>query len=252
VDKVLYLAMTGAREAQVAQSVTNQNLANASTTGFKSTLAGSMSVPLAGPGFAGARTYAMTADQGTDVTQGPLLATGRDLDVAVDGAGWIAVQSPDGTEAYTRAGNLSVDAFGRLTTDNGRPVLGNSGPIAIPPYESIQVGADGTISIRPIGSEASALAVVDRVRLVNPPQADLVRGEDGLMRLAPGTTQGAGGSAPDANVKLVSGMLEGSNVNVVTALVDMIQQARNFELHVKMMSAAEDNDRASTELLKLT
>ena len=134
-----------------------------------------------------------------------------------------------------------------LTTDNGRPVLGNGGPIAIPPYETIEVGADGTISIRPMGSEASGLAVVDRIKLVNPPQSDLARGEDGLMHPTRSGTQ----TEPDANVRVVSGSLEGSNVNVVTAMVEMIEQARNFEMHVKMMSTAEDNDRASTELLKL-
>ena len=197
-------------------------------------------------GFAKARAYAMTAERGTDVSQGPMLATGRDLDVAVEGAGWIAVQAPDGTEGYTRAGNLNVDAFGQLTADNGRPVLGNAGPIAIPPYETIEVGADGTISIRPLGSEASGMAVVDRIKLVNPPESDLVRGEDGLMHPAQG-----GETEADANVRVVSGTLEGSNVNVVTAMVEMIEQARNFEMHVKMMSTAEDNDRASTELLKL-
>lgn len=246
-DRLIYLAMTGAREAQVAQSVTNHNLANASTTGFKATLAGSMSVPLAGPGFAQARTYAMTAERGADATPGPMLATGRDLDVAIEGAGWIAVQAADGTEAYTRAGNLSVDAYGQLTADNGRPVLGNGGPIAIPPYETIQVGSDGTISIRPMGSEASGMAVVDRIKLVNPPQSELTRGEDGLMHPASAGTE----TEADANVRMVSGTLEGSNVNVVTAMVEMIEQARNFEMHVKMMSTAEDNDRASTELLKL-
>ncbi|HEU4618967.1 MAG TPA: flagellar basal body rod protein FlgF [Gammaproteobacteria bacterium] len=244
-DRLLYVAMTGAREAQVAQAVTSHNLANASTVGFKSTLASAVDVPLEGPGFAAARAYALTAGQGADFTPGPLMATGRPLDVAVSGPGWIAVQAPDGSEAYTRAGNLEINAYGMLTA-GGHPVLGDGGPISIPPFESLDVARDGTISIRPQGQEASALAVVERIRLVNPPSAQLVRGGDGLMRLADGST-----AAPDASVGLVGGMLEGSNVNPVSAMVELIEQARSFEMHVKMMSTAAEDDRASAELTKL-
>ncbi len=245
-DRMVYVAMTGAREAQVAQAVTNHNLANASTVGFRAQLAGAMPVPITGPGHAQARTYSVTAGGATDFTPGALIATGRDLDVAVEGVGWIAVQAADGSEAYTRAGDLRVDAFGILTNGSGHPIMGDGGPIALPPYESLEIGGDGTISIRPLGQEATGMAVVERIRLVNPSDADMVRGEDGLMRLANG-----GAAEMDAGVRLVSGMLEGSNVNVVGALVEMIQQARSFELHVKMMSAAEDNDRASANLMRL-
>jgi flagellar basal-body rod protein FlgF len=245
-DRLLYVAMTGAREAQTAQAVTSHNLANASTVAFKSTLSGALGVPLAGPGYAAARSYAVTVGQGPDLTPGPLMATGRNLDVAVEGQGWIAVQAADGSEGYTRAGNLEVNAYGMLTTADGRPVLGDGGPISLPPFESLEIARDGTISIRPQGQEASGMAVVERIRLVNPPAVDLVRGEDGLMRLADGS------SAPaDAAVALRGGMLEGSNVNPITAMVELIEQARSFEMQVKLMSEAEENDRASTELTKL-
>ncbi|MBN1238773.1 MAG: flagellar basal-body rod protein FlgF [Gammaproteobacteria bacterium] len=245
-DRFVYVAMTGAREAQLAQAVTSHNLANASTTGFRATLAASRHVGLEGPGHAAARAYATTQGYGVDLTPGPLQTTGRDLDVAIDGEGWIAVQAPDGGEAYTRAGDLEIDAFGMLRTRGGHPVLGDGGPIALPPLEAIEIGADGTLSIRPQGQDAAALAVVERIRLVNPPAGQLVRGEDGLVRTADGALPPA-----DANVQLHSGALEGSNVNVVSAMVDMIQHARSFELQVKLMNTAEQNDRASAELMRL-
>jgi flagellar basal-body rod protein FlgF len=245
-DRLLYVAMTGAREAQVAQSVTSHNLANASTTGFRATLASAAHAPLAGPGHAQARSYAVTEGRGIDYTPGPLLATGRDLDVAIEGEGWIAVQAPDGGEALTRAGDLRVDAFGMLTTGTGLPVLGNGGPVALPPYETLEIAGDGTISIRPLGQDAAGLAVVERIRLLNPDPAGLVRGEDGLVRVAEGFEAPA-----EADVRLLRGMLEGSNVNPITAMVEMIQHARSFELQVKMMTTAEQNDRSSSSLLRL-
>lgn len=245
-DRLLYVAMTGAREAQVAQSVTSQNLANASTTGFRATLANAEHVPVAGPGNAAARAYAVTQGYGTDYTPGPMMSTGRELDVAIEGDGWIAVQAPDGGEAYTRAGDLRVDAFGLLTTGTGLPVMGEGGPIALPPFESLEIAGDGTISLRPLGQEAAALAEVERIRLVNPPPEALRRGADGLLRTADGEPPPA-----DAGVRLMGGMLEGSNVSVVSAMVEMIQHARSFELQVKMMSTAEQNDRRSGDLLRL-
>lgn len=246
-DRFLYVAMTGARETQLAQAVTAHNLANASSTAFRATLAAADTVALQGPGHAAARAYAVTEARGIDFTPGPLNSTGRDLDVAVDGSGWIAVQAPDGSEAYTRAGDLRVDSLGLLTTGRGEPVLGNGGPIALPPYESLEIGSDGTLSIRPLGQDAAVLAEVDRIRLVDPPQQDLERGADGRIHLA------AGAPEPEAvPVTLRSGMLEGSNVSVVQSMVSMIEHARAFELQVKMMSTAEDNDQSSAGLLRLS
>ena len=245
-DRFLYVAMTGARQAQVAQAATNHNLANASTVGFKATLAGSQYVPVSGPGFDDARAYAVTVGQGTDFTPGPMIATGNALDVAVEGDGWIAVQAPDGSEAYTRAGNFRIDPFGLLTTASGEPVLGEGGPIAIPQFEKLDIGADGTITIQPVGSEPNALAVVERIRLVTADPSTLTRGEDGLMRVGNGGT-----AVPDASVKLASGVLEGSNVNMVGALVDMIEQSRAFEMHIKMIGTAKDIDQTSMSLFRL-
>ncbi len=245
-DRMIYLAMTGARETMLAQAGVSHNLANANTTGFKASLQNAQTMEVQGPGHP-ARAFSMGLDRLADLTPGALQATGRDLDVAVEGEGWIAVQAPDGGEAYTRAGDLRVDPLGRLTNGAGHPVMGEGGPIALPPFEQIEIGGDGTVTIRPLGQPANALAVVERIRLVNPDPATLQRGEDGLVRAAPGMAPPA-----DAGVKLRTGALEGSNVNTVAALVDMIQLSRQFELQVKMMSTAEDADRASEQLLRMS
>ena len=245
-DRMLYVAMSGAKETALAQARNTHNLANASTTGFKASLDAFSSRHVTGPVHE-TRTFAVTEDMRVDLSPGPLQATGRDLDVALQGEGWIAVQAPDGGEAYTRAGDLRVDSVGLLTTGTGLPVLGDGGPIAVPPFETLEIGSDGTISIRPLGQEANTLAQVDRIKLVNPDAAELVRGEDGLIRHAQRLEQ-----PPDAGVNLVNGMLESSNVNTVEAMVRMIDLARHFEMQVKMMKTAEDNDAASASLLRLS
>lgn len=244
-DRLLYVAMTGASQTMLAQAANSHNLANVSTTGFRADLEAFRSLPVYGPGYPG-RVYAMTESKGVDFSPGSIVTTGRDLDVAVNGSGWIAVQAPDGTEAYTRAGDLRVTSGGMLVTGAGHPVLGNAGPIAIPPYETLEIGADGTISIRPLGQGAETLAVVDRIKLVDPPLQDLEKGQDGFLRLKDGTA-----AAPDARVRLVSGALESSNVNAVDAMVRMIELARQFELQVKAMKTAEENDAVSARLMQL-
>jgi len=245
-DRMLYVAMSGAKETALAQARNTHNLANASTTGFKASLDAFSSRHVSGPVHE-TRTYAVAEDMQVDMNPGSLQATGRDLDIAVQDRGWIAVQALDGGEAYTRAGDLQIDAFGQLTTGTGLAVLGDGGPVAIPPFETLEIGSDGTISIRPLGQEANTLARVDRIKLVNPDPAELVRGTDGLIRHVQGMEQ-----PPDSGVNLINGMLESSNVNAVEAMVRMIDLARHFEMQVKMMKTAEDNDEASASLLRLS
>lgn len=244
-DRLLYIAMTGAKHALQAQAANNHNLANLSTTGFKADLVAFRSAYLHGPG-APSRAYGVLEGRGTDLAPGPIQATGNELDVAVDGPGWIAVQGPDGREAYTRAGDLRISSAGLLVNGAGHMVLGDGGPIAIPPAEKIEIAADGTISIVPTGEPASNPVTLDRIKLTNPPAEELAKADNGLLYLADGAA-----APPDAAVRVVPGALEGSNVNAVDALVNMIGHAREFELQVKMMSLAEENDRAEAELLRL-
>lgn len=246
-DRMLYLAMSGANQTMLAQSINSNNLANATTTGFKADLEQFRSMPVYGQGMP-SRVYAMTENPGTDFTPGSFNTTGRDLDMAIRGSGWIAVQAADGSEAYTRAGDLRVDASGILTTGAGHPVIGNNGgPIVVPPSEAIEIAVDGTISIRPVGQAANALAEVDRIKLVNPAHGELTKGRDGLIHLKESGVV----ADPDASVQLVSGALEGSNVNSVDAMVKMIELQRQYEMQVKMMNTAKENDASLSSIMQL-
>lgn len=243
-DRFLYIAMSGAKETLRSQTVNNHNLANASTTGFRAELDAFQTREVAGSGYA-SRAYATDATTGWDSTQGTLVSTQNELDVGVKGEGWIAVQATDGREAYTRAGDLRVDPSGMLMNGSGHPVLGDSGPVSVPPHASIMVGTDGTVSIVPLGQGPETSALVGRIKLVNPPAQALVRGEDGLFRMQDGTD-----AAADADVQLASGVLESSNVNVADAMVNMIELSRQFDLQVKAMHTAEENAAAASQLLK--
>ncbi len=244
-DRLLYVAMSGAKETLHAHAVNTHNLANANTVGFRADLDAFNSMPVYGPGYA-SRAYALASDVEVDFTAGGLMTTGRELDVAVNGGGWIAIQAPDGNEAYTRAGDLRIDSSGLLTTGAGQPVMGNAGPIAISPYQKLEIGNDGTISIQPLGQDPNTLAIVDRIKLVNPDVANLIKGQDGLIR-----TKNGAPALPDAGIRLVSGSLESSNVNSIESMVKMIDLARQFELQVKMMSTSEENDKATASLMQL-
>jgi len=244
-DKAMYLGMSGAVQNMNAQTIHSNNLANATTTGFKADLAQARSMQVFGDGMP-SRVYAMTETPGTNFDFGPMMETGNDLDVAVSGDGWIAVQTADGSEAYTRSGELKVNTFGELLTGGGLPVLGNGGPIAIPPNEKIAVGRDGTISVREQGQGAENITAFDRIKLVKPDMTELEKGPDGLMRRRDGAQELA-----DGEVRLVSGFVEGSNVNVVNAMVDMISLTRNYEMNIKIIQSAEENSEASARLLQV-
>src|ERR1700757_2796911 len=179
-DKLLYVAMSGAKETMRAQAANNHNLANASTTGFKADLSAFQSRAVTGPGYA-SRVYATDSTVGWDSTSGSQLETGNPLDLSINGSGYIAVQDVTGNEAYTRAGDLHVDSNGQLLTATGHPVMGDNGPISVPPYSSITVAKDGTVSIIPMGSTAQTSVVVGRLKLVNPPLTSIQRGTDGLF-----------------------------------------------------------------------
>jgi len=245
-DRMLFVAMSGAKETMKAQAINTNNLANASTTGFRADFQSSLSQPVYGPGHA-SRVYATTSAEGVDFSSGSIISTGRDLDVAVNGKGWFAVQAADGSEAYSRAGDLRIDSAGRVTNGAGFAVLGNGGPISVPAHSKLQIGGDGTISIQPLGQSANSLAIVDRIKLVNPDNDQIEKGIDGLMHMRNGKA-----AQEDGSIGVVSASLESSNVNTVGAMVRMIELSRQYETQIKIMSTAEDNDRASAEIMQMS
>ena len=246
-DKLLYIAMSGAKENMNSLAVRSNNLANANTLGFKADFEQARAMQAYGDGLP-SRVFSMSERPGQSYQQGSLQTTGRDLDVAVQGDGWLTVQDANGKEAYTRNGSLQVSPLGVLQTSTGLNVLDSNGqPITLPmPLEKIQITEDGTINARLQGAEPAAVENLQQLKLVNPVNKEMTKGEDGLFRRVDGKTE-----AVSANVRLASGALENSNVNVVEELTNLIKLQRQFETQIKMMSTAEKNDESQNQLMKL-
>jgi flagellar basal-body rod protein FlgF len=244
-DEFIYTAMTGAKQVEYAQAINSNNLANLSTTGFRADLHSFSSIPIEGPGV-DTRVNAVVDSYGTDLSQGAVINTGRNLDIAVRGDGFIAVQAPDGSEAYTRAGDLRVEPGGLLATGAGHLVMGEGGPVALPPNVSLLVGNDGTISVQPLGQGPETLTIADRIKLVNPDPALTKKGSDGLFYYDDGAVADA-----DASVKITAGALEGSNVNVAKTLVNMIELARLYEMQVNTIKTAQENADAAAQIMSI-
>lgn len=245
-DRSLYVAMTGATQTMRAQTEVAHNLANADTVGFKAQLSAFQPLPVQGPGLA-TRVNGVSQGMGNDLRAGGQIDTARPLDIAVQGDGWIAVQAADGSEAYTRNGELRLTADGLLTDARGNPVMGDGGPISVPQSSQLDIGEDGTISSVPLGQAPNTVSAIGRIKLVNPPTAQLTQGEDGLMHMSDGSTASA-----DAAVTLKSGVLESSNVNPAQTLVQMIQLSRQYEMQVRSIRSADDNEQSATRLLQVS
>jgi flagellar basal-body rod protein FlgF len=237
-DRMIYLSMAGAKATMQRQDVLAHNLANTSTVGFRAELNAFRAVPVEGSG-ASTRVYALESTPGYDASPGVVASTGRNLDVAMRGNAWLAVQGLDGTEAYTRGGSLDVNAEGTVVTTAGLTVLGDGGPIQVPPNSTVAIAPDGTVSARGIDGRSTP---VGRLKLVTP-EAPLQRGTDGLFRAVDGDLPA------DANARLQDGALEGSNVSPVETMVSMIAAARQFEAQMRMLQTAEGNEKAATQLL---
>ncbi|SHG44302.1 flagellar basal-body rod protein FlgF [Massilia sp. CF038] len=245
-DKLIYTAASGARHILEQQATAANNLANVNTTGFRAQIDAFRAVPVVAEGTLPTRAFVTNAEVGSDFSSGPLQMTGREMDVALRGKGWIAVQMADGSEAYTRHGALQMNPNGLLQTASGLTVQGDGGPITVPPEVTVSVGGDGTISTIATTTKPGAPTVLGRLKLVNPPEQDLVRGDDGLFRLKSGQPAPA-----DPTVTVVGGALEGSNANPVDSMVTMIALARSFELQMSLMKNAENNAAKATQILAL-
>lgn len=244
-DRLIYTSMTGASHVLQQQAAVSENLANTSTPGFRASLNTFRAVPLVGEGLP-TRSFVVDSTAGSDFTPAAFQPTGRPLDVAVNGSGWIAVQGPDGKEAYTRNGSFQISSNGVLQTRAGMNVLGEGGPITIPLGDQLTFAKDGTISIVPSGSQPNSISQVGRLKLVNPPQAQLERSDDGLFRLKDGSTAPA-----DAKTEVVPGSLEGSNVNTVEMMVTMISLARKFDMQMKMLQSADNNAKQASSIMNV-
>lgn len=245
-DRLLYIAMSGAKENMNGISIKANNLANTGTTGFKADLEQARSMQAFGEGLP-SRVFSLTERPGQNFDDGALIITERELDIAINGQGWFAVQDGNGNEAYSRAGNLQLSPTGVLQSASGLAVLGEDGPIQLPlPIQKMEIGTDGTISIRPQGAPANVMEPVGRIKLVRPEFQDIEKGVDGLFRRKDGQQAQA-----SAAVTLQSGAIETSNVNAVGEMTDMISLQRQFEVQVKMMKTAEEIDRQHNQIMRI-
>jgi flagellar basal-body rod protein FlgF len=242
-DRMIYTAMTGAKHILDQQANVSNNLANATTTGFRAQLDAFRAVPVQNNPLP-TQAFVVDASIGADFTPGTIQQTGRELDVAIQGKGWLAVQTASGGEAYTRHGSLKLSENGQLLTQRGDAVLGDAGPISIPPDTRISIAKDGTIT----GIAANQPpTVLGRLKLVNPPENNLARGDDGLFR-----TKDASAADADAGVVAIGGSLEGSNVNAADAMANMINLSRQFEMQMSLMKNAESNETKASQILALS
>jgi flagellar basal-body rod protein FlgF len=244
-DNLLYISTVGLSNIDQAQAARANNLANVSTTGFRADLARVMATQVDGDGYQ-ARVYGVNESQGVDMSAGTQNETGRALDVAINGEGLLSVRLPNGDEGYTRNGALQIDALGRLLSTDGFEVLGQGGPIALPPSESVLIGSDGTITVLPEGQSAESLVQIDQLKLVNPEPGQLRKDATGHLVLKDGEIAQA-----DLGVTVTSGFLESSNVNAVDELTQILSLSRQYELEVRMMRIAEENDQSSSQLLRI-
>lgn len=246
-DKMLWVAMSGAKENMNAVAVRANNLANANTTAFKADLQQARAMQAFGEGLP-TRVFSMTESPGQNFASGALQQTGRNMDVAIKDQGWIAVDDGQGSERYTRNGSLEVGTDGLLKNSTGQTVLGDNGPIFVPmPIDKLTIGANGNVSIRPMGAPPNAMEVIDRIKLVNPPNGNMEKGSDGLFKLKDGQQ-----AIADANVKLEIGALETSNVNSVEEMTHLIALQRQYEMNVKLMKTADENAQRSESLMRIS
>jgi flagellar basal-body rod protein FlgF len=244
-DKLIYTAASGLKSHMAAQAAIANNMANASTIGFRAEKVNFNSLLLKGPGF-DSRQPASEEVTDFDRSAGSITTTGRNLDVAIPGEQWMAVQANDGTEAYTRRGDLSIAATGVLETGDGFPVMGSGGPITVPPATSVSIASDGTVSIVPIGGDAKNPQVIDRIKFASAQGSQTVKGLDNLVHV-----KGGGILPTDENAKCISGALEQSNVNMTQALVDMIENQRSYEVQANLMKSAKDMDESAASVMRM-
>ncbi len=245
-DHMIYTAMTGAKHILEQQATTSHNLANVNSTGFRAQVDAFRAVPVVSDALP-TKTFVVDSTIGANFQPGIIQQTSRSLDVAIQNEGWLVVQRDNGSEGYTRNGSLKVSENGVLQTENGKTIMGDGGPISIPPDVTITIAKDGTVSAVNNTTLPGPSNILGRLKLVNPNEKNLVRGEDGLFQNANGQPSDA-----DSNVSVISGALEGSNVNVVESMVDMISLARQFDLQMKLVKEAENNDSKATQILSMS
>jgi flagellar basal-body rod protein FlgF len=244
-DRLAYTSLSALRGAMARQTATANNLANVNTVGFRGEMAAARALWVRGDTHE-ARAFSSSEVSGADMRPGTINQTGRELDVAIDGSAFFTVQASDGEEAYTRRGDLQLSDSGVLTTGDGSVVLGEQGPITLPPADKVEIKRDGSIYIVPTGGDPKQPQLVDKLKIASPVGSNVVKGMDGLFRV-----RGGGALPSDTNPRVIAGSLEGSNVEATKALVDMMDASRAWETQLKLISTARELDGSGADLMRL-
>lgn len=245
-DRLIYTSLTAMRGSMARQTAIANNLANANTPGFRADLAEAQTVWLESQQL-NTRAFSSEEVQAADMKAGTVIATGRDLDIALSGDGMLAVQAKNGEIGYTRRGDLMLSSTGLLTTGDGRPVQGAQGPMTLPPSDAINIDDQGRVWIVPAGGDATQPQQLDQLLLVSPAGSDVVKGVDGLFRV-----RGGGTLPADPDARVITRSLENSNVSATEALVEMIEASRSWDTQLKLLNDARDMDAATADLMSLT
>ncbi|NIJ39657.1 flagellar basal-body rod protein FlgF [Sphingopyxis panaciterrae] len=244
-DRLIYTSLTAMRGSMARQTAIANNLANAQTPGFRADMAEAQTLWLNGSGV-NARAVSSEEVIGADMRAGTITATGRDLDIAMQGDAMLVVQAADGEEAYTRRGDLMVAPSGLLSTGDGHPVQGTQGPVTIPPADAVTIDDEGRVFVVPAGGDPENPVEVDRLRLATPTGSDIVKGLDNLFRV-----KGGGILPDDPEARVITRSIEGSNVAATSALVEMIEASKSWDSQLKLISDARDMDSATANLMQL-
>ncbi|MGE8691217.1 MAG: flagellar basal body rod protein FlgF [Achromobacter sp.] len=252
-DRIIYTAMNGAARITEHQAALSNNMANVNTPGFREQIALYRSVPVADGVSLPTRVSTVASTPGNSFQMGTMQTTGRDLDVALSSErGWLAVQTPQG-EAYTRAGSLQVGVNGLLQTSLGQPVLSDQGGVIdVPDQAALTITSDGTITAIGAGDAPNNILNLGRLKLVDPPKEQLVHGDDGVFRRAPVNGQPAPPMPADPSLRLLAGVLEGSNTNPMAAMVGMIANARRFEQQMQVIQQSDRNAERANGILSIS
>jgi flagellar basal-body rod protein FlgF len=252
-DRLAFNASAAIAESRTAQHMVNNELANVSTPGFKRSFESAMqSVTAVGSGFA-SRIQPKSLNVDTIImTAGiALIATGNDLDIAMNDKAVLGVSGPDGTLGFTRRGDLRVSSKGILETGNGHAVRGQSGgPITIPPGFKATINTDGSIyAENPSTVGVAAPVLIDRLLLRDADGVKLSRRTDGLFGIE---GQPNGTDLPDSKALLSVNpkCLEGSNVNALSVMVRLMDLSRSFEMNVNVIKQSKDSDESGATMMR--
>ena len=253
-DRLIYTAVSGMNASMLRQRMIASNMANAQTIGFRAETMQFTPQTLTNPqDGASLEVRSMTSGvvRGATMKAGPLTQTGRELDLAMAGDALLTVQSPDGGEAYTRRGDLSVSASGLVQNGDGRPVIGENGPVTVPLGSRIAIAPDGSVMASNPQAPDQPPIKIERLKLANWRGSLIEKDLTGLFRVP--AANGVSGVLPlDEDARVQVGALEQSNVDPSQVLVEMLEAQRLYDMRTKLVATAKQLDESGAQLMRIS